>query len=165
MPGDSAHDPIHRPTARVLLLDSEGRTLLFTAVERDQDTGLPFWFPPGGGVEEGETHEQAAQRELMEETGLSVPIGPCIWLRDHTVRMMGQWYHAVERYYLARTPQSRISVDSWTELEVRMIQEYRWWSLEEIQASGDIFVPRQLGTLLPPILAGQVPTVPLEVGV
>lgn len=150
----------------MLLLDADGRTLLFTAIEPDEDTGLPFWFPPGGGVEEGETHEQAAERELMEETGLSVPIGPCIWLREHTWRLNEAWYRSIERYYLASTtPQSRISVDSWTELELQMIQEYRWWSLEEILASGDIFVPRQLGALLPPILAGQVPAVPLEVAV
>jgi len=34
----------------------------------------PQWKIPGGGVELGETHAEAAHRELEEETGINIPI-------------------------------------------------------------------------------------------
>lgn len=55
----------------------------------------------------------------------------------------------------------------WKELErdgPLALVEYRWWTLEEIQASKDIFVPRGLPNLLSPILTGELPARPVEVG-
>ena len=48
-------------------MDADDRVLLLRAVPSD---GSPFWFPPGGGVEPGETELDAGRRELVEETGL-----------------------------------------------------------------------------------------------
>lgn len=42
----------------------------------------PFWFFVGGKIEEGESMQQAALRELHEETGLTakeVEPGPVVW--------------------------------------------------------------------------------------
>jgi len=60
-----------RLSARFLILDEAGRVLLFRFVyKRGPLAGHDFWGTPGGGVEDGETLEQAALRELVEETGL-----------------------------------------------------------------------------------------------
>ena len=52
----------------VIIRDDEGQILL----ERRSDCG--WWGMPGGRVEAGETVEQAAIREVFEETGLTVRI-------------------------------------------------------------------------------------------
>ncbi len=167
MPGTSRDDPIHRPTSRVLLLDEQGRTLLFTVEEPDTETGKRFWFPPGGGVEGDETFEEAARRELLEETGIECEPGPCIWIRTPHVWYFEPhdvWYSSAERYFLVQVERPEITVDRWTELEIQVISRYQWWSLDEMLASDDLFVPRGLRELLPPILAGDVPKEPLRVG-
>jgi hypothetical protein len=49
-----------------VLLDETGRVLL----ARFEYGGKAWWVAPGGGLEFAETHEEAAQREIGEETGL-----------------------------------------------------------------------------------------------
>lgn len=69
-----------RRVARGLLITPDGRILLLKA--REPSTGREFWFPPGGGIEPGETDLQALKRELFEETGLANPdVGPAVWTR------------------------------------------------------------------------------------
>lgn len=61
--------PTIRHAVRVLLLDEHDRLLLFRA--EDPGTGAVFWFPAGGGIEDGEDAVAAARREVAEETGLT----------------------------------------------------------------------------------------------
>lgn len=75
-----------RPTARVILLDQDDRLFLLRIHDPAAARGLnpiqpDFWLLSGGGVRPGETYEQAARREVAEETGITeVELGRCAWI-------------------------------------------------------------------------------------
>ena len=158
--------PTIRPAARALIIDTNERLLLF----HHHDTSLrepDLWVPPSGALAIGETYGQALQRELWEEIGLSdVRLGPWVWSRRHVFRMAGNLYDARERYYLVRVESLTVQPQNLDPIEELVMVEHRWWSIPEIQsASGsEVFVPRSLGELLAPIIAGDIPQTPLEVG-
>ena len=65
----------------MVLLDPDDRILLMHGHEPD-DPATTWWFTPGGGLEGAESREQAALRELAEETGITeVELGPVLWHR------------------------------------------------------------------------------------
>src|SRR5262245_61088005 len=101
----SQAQPIDRPSARVLIFDPQGRVLLFSSAMPDGVSAGRLWVAPGGALEPNETWEQAAHRELYEETGLEVPLGPCVWHREHAWywASRGDWYRSIERFFVART--------------------------------------------------------------
>ena len=154
-----------REAARVIVLDDEDHVLLtrFTFLD-----GLEVWTTVGGGVEAGETHEDAARRELREEAGLEVrEVGPCVWTRDHLIHNPVSFDVQRERFFLVRTkafePIPRLS---WPELNAEGMTGIRWWTIEEILAATDTrFGPRRLGPLLADLVRDGVPAEPIDVGV
>jgi hypothetical protein len=45
------------------------------------------------------------------------------------------------------------------------VKEARWWSVDELLHTDTLVTPRSLGVLLPPLLAGDIPPEPVDVGV
>lgn len=71
---------------RVILLNEKGEILL---VEQHHD-GKDIWMVPGGGIEEGETSQDAAIREVMEETGLIIHVERLLWHVEEVSEERGQ---------------------------------------------------------------------------
>lgn len=65
--------------AGAVVRDDEGRVLL---VLRANEPSRGRWSLPGGRIEPGESAEQAAAREVREETGLDVTVGALVCRAD-----------------------------------------------------------------------------------
>jgi 8-oxo-dGTP pyrophosphatase MutT (NUDIX family) len=65
-----------------LCLFRHGNALLVAEIQ-DPRTKLVLHRPPGGGIEEGETPEQALRRELLEELGITLTAVVGLGTVDH----------------------------------------------------------------------------------
>lgn len=160
---------IDRPTARVILLDPDDRVLLFKS-EADSilDPDIPagvvqpsvFWSTPGGGVEPGESFEDAALRELWEETGIGDAIlGPVVMEREKVFLVRGESYAVRERIFLARTTVTEVSLDNLEDGERADYRGHRWWTAAELLETDETVFPDGLVARIGGIIseAGRVP--------
>lgn len=135
-----------RPASRILLTDAQGRVLLFRFVPEDRP---PFWCTPGGALDPGESYEAAARRELREETGLDLDCGPEVARRlVEFVTIEGVPVHADERYFAVVTECEDIDCAGHTELEQRVMREWRWFARDELAAHPEPYFPEDLLQLL-----------------
>lgn len=133
-----------RDGARVVVLDAADRVLLV----RGHDAGDPdrsWWFTVGGGIEAGESPREAAVRELYEETGVRADPaqleGPVL-RRSSIFDFVAVTCRQDEEYFLLRLDHADDALGTaaqsgWTELEANVLDELRWWRLEDLAAHAD----------------------------
>ena len=92
--------PAAQPVVAVaaIVFDDDDRVLL---IERGRPPGVGLWSVPGGRVELGESLAAAVAREVAEETGLTVEVGPLIEVVERVTATDGGTYHYVILDYLA----------------------------------------------------------------
>ena len=92
-------------------------------IQRGTPPGQGSWSLPGGKLEAGETLAHAVAREVREETGLVVDVGPLACV----VERMGDGYHFVILDYLARSIGGTLAAAS-------DVRDARWVTDEELAA-------------------------------
>ena len=144
---------IVRPTSRLLVLDEDDRLLLMMTKAPDT-SGAARWITPGGGVDPGESHEEAAVRELHEETGQVVAeVGPVVRVDDFEVPWdAADHTHGHAEFFVVRLPHFEVVDDDWTDDERVDILESRWFSLDELESTIDPVEPVDLAATVAEVL-------------
>jgi 8-oxo-dGTP diphosphatase len=85
------------PVVRIIVPDSSGRVLILQRATDSTDGGR--WCLPGGKIDYGDTIEQAAARELVEETSLRSTSLRFLFYQDTLPPAPGRM-HCINLYFL-----------------------------------------------------------------
>ncbi|WP_225923387.1 NUDIX hydrolase [Pseudomonas vlassakiae] len=139
-----------RLSARILLISERQRLLLFNIRYHSGFlAGMSYWATPGGKLRDGESFEDAAIRELHEETGVVTPsVGRCMAQRKFPWQMPdGEQVLAVEHYYVVRVKDELCSRALWSDQEREVVRDVKWWTASELAVSREQIYPHDLPTL------------------
>ena len=161
----STDGPTPRAAVRLLTVDARERVLLFGY--RNPTSGEEFWATPGGGMEPGESLEDTARREFLEETGHRVEgeLGSVIWRRSVQFEWDGTWIRQSEVFFLYRVEELEVDPD----LEERQRSEgiigHGWFTLDELDdPTGFTPAPRRIAELTRAILRDGPAETPVATG-
>jgi 8-oxo-dGTP pyrophosphatase MutT (NUDIX family) len=138
-----------RLTSRIVVMDPTGAILLFMTQAPDS-SGFHRWITPGGGVDPGESHYDAALRELYEETGQRFDSlqGP-VWSYDFEVSFdQADHDRGHAEYFFVTTGRFEPLSEFWTPEEHVDVTAWGWFSATEIETSKDPYEPAHLPTLV-----------------
>ena len=143
-----------RPTARVLLFDPYDRILLMKGRLPSNPDAPGVWFTIGGGIEPGESLYEAAAREVVEETGLTdAVLGEIAWRGEVVLPDRNQRPILFkDTFILARTSGGAVGRHGWQALEQEFVDDMRWWTLDELEATGESVFPPDLAQRLRAVL-------------
>ncbi|PHX60760.1 MAG: NUDIX hydrolase [Actinobacteria bacterium] len=117
---------VEETSAGGLVLDLSGPISSAALIARQDKTGRLIWLLPKGHVEPGETFEEAATREVAEETGITASILAPLGVIDFWFMNADKRVHKTVHHYLLRADSGELS-DADSE-----VQEVAWVPLSEV---------------------------------
>lgn len=154
-----------RKSARAIFLTKENEVLLMKI--GNKTSKWQGWITPGGGIEFGESEEDALIREIREELGIEVSGNKTkVWKRVHCFAWNDKMIDQEEVFFLINTekfiPKSTMDLN---ETELLDFQRFKWWKVSDIKISSEQFAPTKIGECVSLLLCGQIPINPVDVGV
>jgi ADP-ribose pyrophosphatase YjhB (NUDIX family) len=123
---------------------AEPRAALIGRIDR---RGRLLWSLPKGHVEAGETHEDAAVREVAEETGINGRVLAPLGTIDFWFVADGRRIHKTVHHFLLQATGGELSAD---DVEV---EEVEWVPLDEVPERLAYADERRLVAQVPKLLA------------
>jgi putative (di)nucleoside polyphosphate hydrolase len=140
----------YRPCVGVMLVNADGKVFVAERLDSRHGTNhtAGFWQMPQGGVDEGEDLEQAALRELAEETGVA---GGSVTIIKRTAEALrydlpdeligklwkGKYRGQEQIWFLARFSGADADID----LEAHDPPEFAQWKWLDPEELPDVIVP------------------------
>jgi 8-oxo-dGTP pyrophosphatase MutT (NUDIX family) len=149
---------IERQAARVVLV-AGGRVLLQQGFDPAKPDAGTWWITPGGGLNDGESIEGGAVREVFEETGLRLSragLGPVIATRVAYFEFEQRQFRQLESFFAVVVERFTPEHHGWDEVEQRALLDHRWWSVDELRTTEENVYPRELAELVQAVLDGKI---------
>ncbi len=154
-----------RNSSRAIVLNKRNEIFLFRYTFDFVAEKESIWITPGGGLDEGESFEEALKRELFEELGIELTEpAPFVFYRNPLYELKnGGTVQSEERFYLVACDDKTFSYDGWTESENKRMTAGKWWSVEEIRQSEETFFSKDIVEILERLSQGEIPKEPIEI--
>lgn len=128
---------IERDIVAAVILSRDTRLLLGMHGERGAYLG--YWVIFGGGIDEGEDHRTALDREILEETGIDISKYPATLVyestgeSDKSLKDTGERVHVKMKFF-----DYRVVIDDKDHNDIKVVisdehTEYKWVEISELK--------------------------------
>lgn len=100
--------------------------------QRKNAHGASSWGPPGGHLEFGESLEECAIREVLEETGLVIE-------KPTFIAITNDIFKEEDKHYVSIFMKANVDHQVVQNLEPHKVEDWQWFSLQELPVH--LFLP------------------------